>query len=333
MRQININEYNVKELMNEGRITSNTGKFFDTKPKVNNKNELGIIDFNGVNFRGCSYIEWKTFLHEDVKISQSSNDPHLAMHFVINGSYNLEVKNQGEVMIKQNTNNLWLFNDEYSTSTVLEKDISCTSAGFYFHNHFLEEIINRYPDLLEKLFKGQNKNGKIFHHGDYLNTTFEMTQIISQIKNADLLGNAREIYAEAKILELLALQINGNDNTEKSNTNRNFKKTRDSEKINEAKNILTKNLDKPISISWLAKEIGINESKLKYGFREVYNNTVFGCLFDYKMEVASKYLLDTNKSILEIASICGYEYASHFTTAFKRKFGVSPKEFRKKTSY
>ncbi|MDR1380544.1 MAG: AraC family transcriptional regulator, partial [Tannerella sp.] len=30
----------------------------------------------------------------------------------------------------------------------------------------------------------------------------------------------------------------------------------------------------------------------------------------------------------EIAESVGYEYHSHFTTAFKRKFGVSPQEYR-----
>lgn len=78
----------------------------------------------------------------------------------------------------------------------------------------------------------------------------------------------------------------------------------------------------------LARQVGINKTKLKYCFREIYKTTIFGYLFDYKMELASKMLLDTQNSVLEIAHECGYEYASHFTTAFKRKFGITPKEFR-----
>ena len=43
----------------------------------------------------------------------------------------------------------------------------------------------------------------------------------------------------------------------------------------------------------------------------------------------SQFLLDTDKTIFEIALDCGYEYASHFTTAFKRKYGLTPKQFKK----
>ncbi|MDR0750669.1 MAG: AraC family transcriptional regulator [Tannerellaceae bacterium] len=39
---------------------------------------------------------------------------------------------------------------------------------------------------------------------------------------------------------------------------------------------------------------------------------------------------DTDKTIQEIADLTGYEYQSHFTTAFKRKFYVSPQEYRSK---
>jgi AraC-like DNA-binding protein len=46
------------------------------------------------------------------------------------------------------------------------------------------------------------------------------------------------------------------------------------------------------------------------------------------MEMACRYLLDTDRTVQEIAELVGYEYHSHFTTAFRRKFGVSPVEYR-----
>ncbi|MFC2634249.1 MAG: helix-turn-helix transcriptional regulator, partial [Capnocytophaga granulosa] len=52
-------------------------------------------------------------------------------------------------------------------------------------------------------------------------------------------------------------------------------------------------------------------------------------LYDYKMNLAQQLLLHTDKSIGEIALQCGYEHLSHFSTAFKRKFGLSPQEMRR----
>ena len=54
----------------------------------------------------------------------------------------------------------------------------------------------------------------------------------------------------------------------------------------------------------------------------------FQYLFDYRMRLAVLYLLDSDMTINDIAIKLGYDYQSHFCTAFKRKYGVSPIEYR-----
>jgi len=46
------------------------------------------------------------------------------------------------------------------------------------------------------------------------------------------------------------------------------------------------------------------------------------------MSMASQYLLDSDLPIADIGIKLGYDYQSHFCTAFKRKYGVSPMEYR-----
>ena len=55
---------------------------------------------------------------------------------------------------------------------------------------------------------------------------------------------------------------------------------------------------------------------------------LFQYLFDFRMNLAVHYLLDTSLPIADIGVKLGYDYQSHFCTAFKRKHGVSPMEFR-----
>jgi AraC-like DNA-binding protein len=74
--------------------------------------------------------------------------------------------------------------------------------------------------------------------------------------------------------------------------------------------------------------VGTNECTLKNGFKTLFGTTVFGYLFNYRMKLAGQYLSDTDKTIQEIAGLVGYEYLSHFSTAFKRKFYVSPQQYR-----
>jgi AraC-like DNA-binding protein len=104
--------------------------------------------------------------------------------------------------------------------------------------------------------------------------------------------------------------------------------SKDNEKLIRAKEIIEQAYLNPPSLHRLALMVGTNECKLKNGFKMLFGTTVFGCLFDYRMKMASQYLLDTEKSIQEIAFCTGYEHQSHFSTAFKRKFLVSPQEYR-----
>jgi AraC-like DNA-binding protein len=42
------------------------------------------------------------------------------------------------------------------------------------------------------------------------------------------------------------------------------------------------------------------------------------------MDEAKRLLETTDRSITEVAFDVGYEYSSNFTTAFKRRFGITP---------
>jgi AraC-like DNA-binding protein len=80
----------------------------------------------------------------------------------------------------------------------------------------------------------------------------------------------------------------------------------------------------PPTLSELAKAVGINEYKLKKGFKETFGNTVFGYLADTRLELARIELFEKKKSVSQLAFELGYSSIQHFSNAFKKKFGVSP---------
>lgn len=91
---------------------------------------------------------------------------------------------------------------------------------------------------------------------------------------------------------------------------------------------LENNLSSPHSIPNLSRLVYLNEFKLKKGFRSHYDTTIFGYLRQKRMEHAHKLLLETNTSILEIASAVGYSNPSHFTRAFREEYGLNPSELK-----
>jgi AraC-like DNA-binding protein len=102
----------------------------------------------------------------------------------------------------------------------------------------------------------------------------------------------------------------------------------ENDKFVRTKEILEQRYRNPPSLHELSLMVGTNECTLKNGFKKLFGTTVFGYLFDYRMMLACRYLWDTDKAIQEIADLVGYEHQSHFSTAFKRKFCVSPQQYR-----
>lgn len=295
--------------------------------------KIGVHSHKIALFNGFRIQEFHSRMNKNIQIEmKSSLDPVLNLQFMQQGV--LQYSTQNKTITQTGGRNYqWIIPSELYGSISYRKDTDYTSFEIGIENDYLERFVNRFPDLLTNLYLQYQSgnfwglNGKEQHF-----TSCEMNVIISQIKNARLMGNAAGLYIEAKILELLALQLRRKEYPEQWMCNLCCKRKSDIEKIHEARNILLSRLNDPPSIMELSKEVGINDNKLKYGFKEVFNQTVYGCLFEHKMELAGKLLLDMDKTIGEVAEECGYEYASHFTNAFKRKYGVSPSEFRKKSS-
>ena len=75
------------------------------------------------------------------------------------------------------------------------------------------------------------------------------------------------------------------------------------------------------------------ESNTKYFsriFTEATGMTPQEYITDCRMEWAKNSLIYSNLSISKIMDSVGYSHRNGFTTAFKKKFGCAPSEYRKK---
>ncbi|OQP59374.1 helix-turn-helix domain-containing protein [Niastella populi] len=99
--------------------------------------------------------------------------------------------------------------------------------------------------------------------------------------------------------------------------------------IRQARAALEENFDKNITIPQLARQVGINEAKLKEGFRELYDQSIHNYLQQLRLEKAKQLLLTTDMSVTDITYEIGYSHVTHFTTLFKKELGMPPTEWRK----
>ncbi|WEK31533.1 MAG: AraC family transcriptional regulator [Candidatus Pseudomonas phytovorans] len=100
--------------------------------------------------------------------------------------------------------------------------------------------------------------------------------------------------------------------------------TRDIERIERARNILCDQLHTPLTVDYLATAVGMNEHKLKEGFRHLFDTTPARMLLDLRMRKAMT-LLESGQQVAQAAWQVGYKYPNNFTVAFTRYFGRTPK--------
>lgn len=94
-----------------------------------------------------------------------------------------------------------------------------------------------------------------------------------------------------------------------------------------AKDYLLNDLSSPPTIAELAKMVGLNQCKLKKGFKSLYSSSIYAFFQEERMRRAMELL--KNNNVTETAMILGYSNISHFSTAFRKQYGVLPREARR----
>ena len=134
----------------------------------------------------------------------------------------------------------------------------------------------------------------------------------------------KRISIEAKIYELIAFYINKTNSKSTSSL-----KKHDIDKILLAKKLVEADIQSPNSLMELSRKVGINDYKLKIGFKELTGYTVFGYLNRVRMERAYHYLAKDKKTVNEVAFLVGYKNAQHFTVAFRKMYNILPGSLNK----
>ncbi|MCU0527865.1 MAG: AraC family transcriptional regulator [Elainella sp. Prado103] len=157
-------------------------------------------------------------------------------------------------------------------------------------------------------------------------TAPEMQVILQQILNCPYQDWTRQFYLESKALELLILWLAQASKPDQVPELCNLS-SGDVERVHQAKEILMQQLEHPPSLMELARKVGLNDYKLKRGFRQLYGTTVFGYLHTQRMEKARTLLTSRQMKITEVAHAVGYASLPSFSLAFRRQFGVSPRSY------
>jgi len=202
-----------------------------------------------------------------------------------------------------------------------------SSGGF---NNLIVSFSNNTEYLYFQLTRQHYKNltGEEFDNDIAIYSSLSIEPEVRLILNSLISQKSHQrikrISIEAKIYELLAFYINKTNTGSTSSL-----KKHDIDKILLAKKLVEADIQSPNSLMELSRRVGINDYKLKIGFKELTGYTVFGYLNKVRMERAYHYLLKEKKTVNEVAFLVGYKNAQHFTVAFRKMYNILPGSLNK----
>ena len=246
------------------------------------------------------------------------------MHFGLSGSYDFSCKQLNssfslsghhhnimytdglEMTIHNKSSRIETFGINFDT----EAFIKIGQNGNAILQRFTDQIISKKNTILSPKWKTNN---------------IRIQGVISEILNCSYPDQLRDLFLLSKSIELLVLQA---AMYEKKDGNQFIKSKKDQQNLIASKEIITKNLQNPPTIIELSKLVGINEYKLKKGFKELFGTTIYGYIHRCRMDLAKRLLMDSDQSIKSIAFEAGYSSPQHFSNSFKKEFGVTPNSVR-----
>jgi AraC-like DNA-binding protein len=183
--------------------------------------------------------------------------------------------------------------------------------------------LDQVPPSLRSIVEGTSEH-PYYQPG---NLTRAMRFASEQILSCPYHGLTKRLYLESRAIELIALHLhNALSDITLPNTRPPLRRD-EIERIHHAKEILLNNLENPPSLLKLAQQVGLNDYKLKRGFRQVFGTTTFGYLHHYRMEQARS-LLAAGLNVTQVAQAVGYNSTTSFSAAFRKKFGLPPKVYK-----
>ncbi|MDT0688965.1 AraC family transcriptional regulator [Salegentibacter sp. F188] len=185
---------------------------------------------------------------------------------------------------------------------------------------------NGLPEDLKELFQDSVAEKKFFYQGNY---SIRSADIVDEINTQKLDGFLRSIFLEAKLFEMLTMQIQQYKDDNQGDELPQILRKSDVEKVEKASRLINENISESYSVENLAKEVGTNVNKLQEGFKHLYGLTVNKYVQEVKLNGAKEMLYSTDNNISEIVSLIGLNNRSYFSKIFKERYGVSPKYFLK----
>jgi AraC-like DNA-binding protein len=250
--------------------------------------------------------------------------PLLVTCLALQNDRQFELPPLGKILIREGQFNIFYL-PEFDLISYHEASKEYITLAIHYDQSIFENWAPYFPQLAEFLEKVNRKEAAaLLPQSAWL--TKEIHETVYKILHPHLQDAAQQVYFDLLVRTLLFHLLNQSVQVGAPSKYSHY----EVESIQAAGEMIRKNLKYHFVIREIAQKVGMNEFKLKNGFRELFGNGVYEYLRLERMQAARNLLTERGRSIKEIAALTGYHSVNSFIKAFKKKYGETPGEFRKR---
>jgi AraC-like DNA-binding protein len=297
--------------------------------KIHDK-ALGQFECDVQHYEQFSYIK-RNFINggEFLTIPIHSPSPLITMIFQFGGMSAYKDR-YSPYIISRNHHSLNYFN-EFDCRNFLERNATQHDVTFTLDQKFFTDLITDQAGI------GNLVSEKILNREEFNTITSKqpmdaaVASVIHNIMFCEYKGTSKDVFITTQLRALLMLQLctfhywlTGKEVEVDSKITQ-----RDRDTLFGIHEYLNENYMDDTSLLDITRRFGINEFKLKYGFRKLFNSSPIKFQQERKLDFAAELLRNSDKSITEISDTVGYHHSNNFSQAFRKRFGIGPAMFRK----
>ena len=268
------------------------------------------------------------FISADPGWSRGDKDePLLNLQFVLRHSLHFQVEGGPPQIMMEGQYNLIASSSLHQISWFGAINSHTSTLDIHLSPSWLLQLAVDYPELADWLER-RGKGIRLF--GPTPGTvTPGMLRILNELIDCGYTGELRSVYMQSKVPALLLLALEQIIHRPAEKEIPILLRRYDIEKIHETRAYLLLHMENPPTLKELAHKMGMNDFKLKKGYKQVFGTTIFGDFTRARMEKAMYYLVETDLPLTEISLQIGYQDPPNFIRAFKSYYGSTPGQVRK----
>lgn len=308
----------------ERAVRHSRRNMFGARVALPREDGRGYWDF--LRAREDMYVVVENFAFNESRIERIVDDGILQFYFELAGDLTMQVPgailrlNQPSLLIYYQPRGMEL--TAWTAPSARQRSVIVNVRPQFLLETFLSET-DGVPAALQLLLNGRGNGAMRYYQLPLSARMFELATKLVQDPYAGILGL---LSTEATVTELLCAGL-AHFGSQASEPHRAYS-ARELRCLHAARRILVNELKDPPTTREVARMAGLNETTLKRGFKTVFGESPFDLSVRCRMQRAFELLSEAPMGMTEVAEAVGYKHPTTFATAFRRHFGVQPKQVR-----